>query len=553
MIYLSILFSLAWWGIIIFVIIKLASGSRKKHYLWLQRELPLWEEKNIINHAQGDAVLNLYRLNRATAKKKMDMVKVLTLIGAIFVGLGVIFFVGSNWQRIPASFRTILLLGITIATLYAGYIFSCEKEGFVNLGRGLLLLASLFWGGTIALIGQIYNIPTSENWYIMLLWSFPIIPIAIFFKNEYVHILASVLFIIWNFLYSSGNNVANYYYPAIVFLLLLPTAKNLILSRKINLIGLLSASFYCCFNKYEWLALLISAGLLAGYLAKKEDRAYIYASCLSFIFWNIAYFSARPLQPNLFFLLPMAVMLYLTYRDNLEKNLVLCLAGLIIGVNLALSSISQLCNYPFNGLQFTIFQLLSGILIYAAGIVFRSRKYLFATTYKILGCMITFICVYLLTFKALLDELMTIENSVYLYASLILAGIIALLMIDENRSGNFKNKANRIELTALITALLGGIILTISPHSVLLNTMAMNSVLVVFALSSIFLGVELKKPDIFTLGIIIFTLFIITRYIDLAWALKEKSLFFIVGGLVILSLGTVLEKQRRKIIERMKI
>ncbi|MDP3042158.1 MAG: DUF2157 domain-containing protein [Candidatus Omnitrophota bacterium] len=552
MMYLGIISSLLWWAVIIFVIVKLASGSRKKHYSWLQRELPLWEEKNIVNKEQGDAVLSLYKLKRVTARKKMDMVKVLTLIGVIFVGLGVIFFVGSNWQRIPSHIRTIMLLAITITTLYEGYFFSYEKEGFVNLGKSLLLLASLFWGGTIALIGQIYNIPTSENWYIMLLWAFPIVPIAILFKNDYVHILASVLFVIWNFLYGSDNNIANYYYPSIVFLLMLPTAKNLILSRRINIIGLLSASLYCCFNKYEWLALLISAGLLVGYLAQKEERAYLYAACLSFIFWDITYFTVRQLQPNLYFLLPLGFMLYLTYRDNIEKNLVFCLAGLMIGINLALSSVSQIVNYPFNGLQFTIFQLLLGLSIYSVGIASRNREYLFPVIYKIIGYLVTFICVYLLAFKALLGEWGGAANNVYLFGSLILAGIIALLVVDERRSGNFNNKSSLIELAALVVALVGSIILLVSPRTVLLNTITMNSVLVVFALSSIFLGVELKKPPIFTLGIVLFALFIITRYIDVTWALKEKSLFFIVGGLVILFLGTFLEKQRRKIIERMK-
>ena len=50
----------------------------------------------------------------------------------------------------------------------------------------------------------------------------------------------------------------------------------------------------------------------------------------------------------------------------------------------------------------------------------------------------------------------------------------------------------------------------------------------------------------------ILVLFIITRYIDVAWKLRTKSLFFIVGGLMMFGGGIFLEKQRRKIIERMK-
>jgi uncharacterized membrane protein len=546
------IFSLLIWGAIIFAVVRSVTRGLRKNSSWLRREVPLWEEKNIISKEQGDALLTLYKLKRAAAGKRMDMAKALTLVGAIFVGLGVIFFVGSNWQRIPSLMRTSMLLAVTLGTLYAGYAYSFEKEGFSNLGKSLLLLASLFWGGTIALIGQIYNIPTSENWYIMLLWAFPIVPLAVFYKNDYVHILASVLFVIWNFLYSGSNGAANYYYPLIVLLCMLPTANDLIVSRRINIIGLVAASFYCCFYKYEWLALMISVGLLACYLFRKQERAYLYCACLSFIFWNIASFTVKEGRLNLYFLLPIGYIFYLTYKDNIEKNLVLCLAGLMVGINLALSSFSYLLYYQFDGLRFIAFQSFFGLAVYSVGIVSRRRGYLFPVTYKISGYLVTFICVYLLAFKALLGEWEEASNSVYFFGALALAGALVLFVLNEIKSGNIKSKPERIEFTAMAAALGGSLVLLMNPQAILLNTIVMNAVLVAFALCNIFLGVELKRPRIFTLGIVIFALFIITRYIDVTWKLKEKSLFFIAGGLFILFLGTYLEKQRKKIIERMK-
>jgi hypothetical protein len=143
-------------------------------------------------------------------------------------------------------------------------------------------------------------------------------------------------------------------------------------------------------------------------------------------------------------------------------------------------------------------------------------------------------------------------NQVYFYASFFVAAIIMLLMIDEARGGHFKNKDVRLELGALIAALIGNGVIAINPQLISINTFVANAILVIFALTNIFLGVEVKRPYVFTMGIVVFALFIITRYIDVGWRLKEKSLFFIVGGLVILSLGTFLEKQRRKIIERMR-
>ena len=85
----------------------------------------------------------------------------------------------------------------------------------------------------------------------------------------------------------------------------------------------------------------------------------------------------------------------------------------------------------------------------------------------------------------------------------------------------------------------------------MVNTVIANGILVVFAVINIFYGVEKQEPRIFNSGIIIFVLFIITRYVDIFWELKEKSLFFIIGGLFLIFGGMYLEKQRRKAIERM--
>jgi len=546
------IFGLVFWLVIIYFVVRWLSSRQKRNYGWLQREVPLWEQKNIINTEQGNSVLGLYKLKRIEPRGKMDMVKVLTLIGAIFIGVGVIFFVASNWQRIPAHVKTVLIMAVTIFTLYLGYFFSYEKQGFANLGNSLLLLASLFWGGTVALIGQIYNIPPSQNWLIMLIWAFPIVPIAIFFDNEYVHILASALFLIWNFLYTVNNSVANYYYPIIIFLFMLPTAKKLIISRRINIIGLVIASLYCCFYKYEWLALMVSAGLLVYYLIQKEEFVYLYAGCLSFIFWTITFFTVRETQPNFYFLIPMGIILYLTHKDRVRENLVMCLVGLLIWLNLSLYSFSQIFGYKFNIINFIVLQSLAGMVIYIIGIISKNREYAFFEIYKVFGYLVSFICTYLLSFQAML-ELGVGErvNNVYFAGCLLLIAVMVLLVMEETTKGHFKNKAAYLELSALLAALLGNLILLTSP-SLFTGTLAANAVLVIFAIINIFLGVELKASSVFTAGTGIFALFIITRYIDVGWRLKEKSLFFIVGGLIILSLGVFLEKQRRKVIERMR-
>ncbi len=550
--YFSILLSLAFPLGIIYVIERLFFGRKKRFSRWLGKELPLWQDKNIISSEQADAILHFYGIKKGDLKKKMDMVKIVSLVGSVFVGLGIIFFIASNWQRVSSNLKTVILLGTTFITLYLGYFFSYEKEGWINLGKSLVLLTTLFWGASIALICQIYHIPSSENWYIMLLWAFPILPVAIFFENDYVYLLSSVLFIIWNFLYSYNNNLANYYYPLIIFGLLLPMAKSSIIGRRINILGLLASSMYCIYYKYEWLALIISIGLFLYYIIKKEEKFYLYSASISFVFWAFTYLNIRTKQPNFYFLVPLGVMFYLTYKDKLKESIVLCVGNLIIWINLTLYSFSQILNYKINTFDSVLLHSFIGLVLYSTGILSQNKEVEFAKVYKLLGFLITFVCVYFLSFKGIFQKLD--QNLLYFYICLFLAVMAAILILGiyDFIKGYFKNKANRLELTAVMMVFIANLLFLFSAKTVVINTMLANILLISFAIISIALGVELQKPSIFNMGIAIFVLFIITRYIDITWELSEKSLFFIIGGLIMLIGGSFLEKQRRKIIQRMK-
>ena len=384
----------------------------------------------------------------------------------------------------------------------------------------------------------------------MLLWAFPIVPVAIFFENDYVYLLSSALFIIWNFLYSYHNNLANYYYPLIIFGLMLPMAKNSIIGRRINILGLLASSMYCIYYKYEWLALVISVGLLGYYIIKKGEKFYLYSTSVSFIFWAFTYLNIRAKQPNFYFLVPLGIMFYLTYKDKLKESMVLCIGSLIIWINLTLYSFSQILGYKINSFDTVLLHSFIGLMLYNVGILSQNKEVEFSKIYKLLGFLITFVCVYFLSFKGIFQKLD--QNLLYFYICLFLAVMTAILGIYDFIKGYFKNKADRLELTALIMVFLANLLFLFSANTAVINTMFANILLISFAVIGIALGVELQKPSIFNAGIAIFVLFIITRYIDITWELSEKSLFFIIGGLIMLIGGSFLEKQRRKIIKRMQ-
>jgi len=90
------------------------------------------------------------------------------------------------------------------------------------------------------------------------------------------------------------------------------------------------------------------------------------------------------------------------------------------------------------------------------------------------------------------------------------------------------------------------------PDNLTANVFLANALLFSFALISIFLGIEVQMPAVFNGGVVIFAALLITRFIDIGWKMKEKSLFFIVGGIILLAMGIFVENRRRKIVERIK-
>jgi uncharacterized membrane protein len=533
-------------------LVRIIFFRSKKGPKWLQSEIVKWEEKKILNPEQSDTILALYKLKRLDVRKKMDTIRLMLVVGAVFIGIGVIFLVASNWNQIPAFVRTGLLLALTLATLVAGYIFSYVKQGFPALGKSLLFLASLFWGATVALIAQIYNIPVSQNWFILLLWAFPILPIAIFYDNEYVALLASALFLVWNFAFSVNNSAPNYYYPLIVFCILLPFMQKFVITQRLNIIGVVAAAIFCCFFKYTWLALGISAGFVVYYLFYRSIKDYLYAATVSFIAWNITFTQVWDRIPNIYFLVPLGGLLYLTYKDESKENLALWLLSLMVWANLVvvafMHNFNQEINYPF----LIIFQSMLALAIYGAGNLARFRGHFFEEVYRSFGAIIALAATYALTFQAVFEYQKNLDRqSAYLAASflifLVIVGIVCAKITEY-----FKNTTGKLELAAMCLIAAANVFILANPQAIALNTFLANAVFAAVALITVFLGFEAQKPYIFNAGVAMFVIFIITRFVDAVWKLKEKSLFFIVGGIVIMSLGILFEKQRRKIIERMK-
>jgi uncharacterized membrane protein len=75
-------------------------------------------------------------------------------------------------------------------------------------------------------------------------------------------------------------------------------------------------------------------------------------------------------------------------------------------------------------------------------------------------------------------------------------------------------------------------------------------VLVIFALSlwAVWIGMLVQNSRLFNIGIITATIIIVIQYFSWSFILLDKSIAFILGGILLITMTIFIEKKRRKIL-----
>lgn len=164
----------------------------------LKREIKLWVSEGIITSEQETKILSRYKV-LAEAEEKVTSSKLITVIsvmGSVLVGIGLILFIASNWRMIP-RFGKISIIFLSLFSSYSlGYYFRYEKKNLPKVGASLILLGSIIFGAGIFLIAQIYNISVHyPNGF--LIWGLGILPLAYLLRFKTILFLALLDLVIW--------------------------------------------------------------------------------------------------------------------------------------------------------------------------------------------------------------------------------------------------------------------------------------------------------------------------------------------------------------------
>jgi uncharacterized membrane protein len=234
------------------------------------KEIDEWLKDGLISGEQARVLSSRYSLARMASEKSAmaKIITVLSIFGAVLVGVGVILFFAANWRGIPAGWKLSLILLSIFSAYSIGYALGFGRGKYPKIARALIFLGSLLFGAGIYLVAQIYHFPANYPGGV-LFWALGILPVAYLLRLKPVVFLCSLLLVLWNILRVTSLDEPNYYYllfAALVFYLVYKLGSSRLVF--INLLGLVAwfASHLYFWNKgvdvYPGIIIFLNLGTL---------------------------------------------------------------------------------------------------------------------------------------------------------------------------------------------------------------------------------------------------------------------------------------------------
>ena len=104
----------------------------------------------------------------------------------------------------------------------------------------------------------------------------------------------------------------------------------------------------------------------------------------------------------------------------------------------------------------------------------------------------------------------------------------------------------------LIVLAMGYLVVLVGAGNDVLYPVLFNLLLLAGIIGLVFAGYFWRREAFINIALIFFGLDIVTRYFELSWDLLDRSLVFVVAGLILLGGGFLLERGRNKMVSRME-
>lgn len=166
--------------------------STKGRIKKLLDEIKLWVDEGIISEEQRQRINGRY----SDKLQYNRLINTVVSLGAILIGLGILLFVASNWDKLSRPFKITLIFSVISVFHFLEYYFRYVKDEFPGLGEGFLLIGAFAFGAGIWLVAQMYQIHYNFSAGI-LFWILGILPVVYLYRSWTILLLSSLLSPIW--------------------------------------------------------------------------------------------------------------------------------------------------------------------------------------------------------------------------------------------------------------------------------------------------------------------------------------------------------------------
>ena len=162
---------------------------------WLTGRIARWRESGLITDEQSQAILDFESVGVPRFRLGIRfnrLIVVLSTLGAVLVGAGLISFVASNWDGIPAIAKLAMLVGGQVVTYWIAYQLQFVR-GYPRVGGAIMFTGAAWFAANVFLVAQSYNLAT-DNRDLMIWWFLGILPLAYLTRSKPITVMAVGIF-----------------------------------------------------------------------------------------------------------------------------------------------------------------------------------------------------------------------------------------------------------------------------------------------------------------------------------------------------------------------
>lgn len=418
----------------------------------LGKEVEIWRREGLVSDITAAAILQRYPV----LSKKSTFITILTILGAVLVGLGTLLFVGANWQAIPNLFKLLLILAATVLSYASGWHCTtpASKAGtdqlptHPKLGAALLLLGSIFYGAGIWLVSQMFNLDMSLETGLVL-WGLGAGATAMITRQTAIASLTALISLVW--------------------------------------------------------------------LVSSEIHR-----------WSSFYASTQPSSANwIGFVVAFGASLVLSHMVRSRTGLIITLVGGALWTG-------------FFSTQHLYATGIYGAILLIAHLWYRSRMPLFANAFLYAGAIVTPLAYFIMT----LDHYNSSSRTITAMSSdLAVLGGVAVAV---SALVALKTIVVKSELLLGFLAAVGCAVLSFGCGD-FFGSVVSNLAFAGLLVGMIAVGMRTNRPGLVNTAMVFVVLDIVARYFDVFFSMLDRSLFFVMGGVVLLVAGAIVEQNRRRI------